>query len=64
MTEVSKDSLTIFQITGQRRSRQLRSILEGTGSSSQDFDAKGCNKGFFILWPKRELFSRVQRGKL
>ena len=40
MTEVSKDKLTIFQITGQGRSENYQE-REGTGSSSQDFDAKG-----------------------
>ena len=40
MTEVSREKYTIFQITGHSRSRQSSSIGDGTGSSSQDFDAK------------------------
>jgi len=51
MTEVFKDKFTIFQITGQSRSRQPSSIEDGTGSSSQDFDATG-----------HKILSRVKGG--
>lgn len=51
MTEVSRDKYTIFQITGHSRSRQSSIIENGTGSSSQDFDAK-----------EREILSRGECG--
>jgi len=51
MTEVSKDKFTIFQITGHSRSRQPSSEEDGTGSSSQDFDARG-----------HKILSRVKGG--
>jgi len=51
MTEVPQDKFTIFQITGPSRSRQSSSIEDGTGSSSQHFDATG-----------RKILSRVESG--
>ena len=51
MTQVPKHKFTIFQITGPSISRQSSSIEDGTGSSSQHFDAKG-----------RKILSRVESG--
>lgn len=51
MMEVSKDKFKIFQIKGHSRPRQSSGIEDGTGSSSEDFDAKEC-----------KILSRVECG--